>query len=107
MTDFLAKLAALTANHENGPLSERLRELANAIQVWDGETPAAKLLFDAADRLSDESALIALVQEAAAEIERLSKRRADEHLSPDEQMVKGAREFKDALKQRESHGERK
>lgn len=33
-------------------LSNKLRELANAIQVWDGETPAALLLFEAADKLS-------------------------------------------------------
>ena len=61
VTDILAKLAALTIGDENCQLSERLRELANAIQVWDGETPAAKLLFDAADRLAYEAALIALV----------------------------------------------
>jgi hypothetical protein len=38
---------------KNNEMAVRLHELAHAIKVWDGDTPAAQLLDDAAERLRD------------------------------------------------------
>jgi hypothetical protein len=49
-------------------LIDKLRELAKAIQVWDGETPAALLLFKAADKLERSSEIPVVDEEKLQEV---------------------------------------